>query len=232
MAIIDDLLQSYKDFPLFPYKSYRGDKGNGYYLDLNGKRIGGVSIGSQEVEILSKIIQLSDAKNIYVIGVAFGFSTLCMLLANPNAEIYAIDNFMENNGDAYHYVESIAKQVLGQYLNIHLYIGTSPQDTPGCLLGLPINTKLNIAFIDGEHTDSAATADYIGLRTYIDDHSIVIWHDTDKISNAFQNMFDRKIFDRSIKLPTWGRIGVYLNSRNHPLINEYLSSIERSSNES
>jgi len=201
------------------YKSYRGEKGAGFYLEKNNLRVGGVSIGEMEINLLCKIVKKLKSKYTYNIGVAFGVSTLSFALASENNFVIAIDNFSENNQGDPNYVKNIASKVLSTLNNVNLFIGVSPVDNEICLNN--IDTKLSIVFIDGEHTDEAATLDFRGTIPYIDEKSVIIWHDIDKIPKTFENeILYTSFFDTKIKLSTWGRIGIYLNSsHNKSLLN-------------
>jgi predicted O-methyltransferase YrrM len=221
MALLDDLLRLYRDVPLSPYQQNGGESGSGFCLVREGQRVGGVSIGTEEVEILARIAQLSGARFAYTVGVAFGFSTACLALANPAMTVFGIDNYAEDIGDRSGYVEGIARRILGSLPNVHLCIGTSPQDTPRCLSALPPDTPLSLVFIDGEHTELAATADFMGCRPYINDETIVVWHDIDKIPKTFESL--SMPFHRTLRLSTWRHLGVYLNPRHHGAVEEYLS---------
>jgi predicted O-methyltransferase YrrM len=216
------LLAKYENVPLQRYISYRGSEGAGHCLIRNGKRIGGASAGTLELKILFDLVRVIDARFSLQIGIAFGLSTLAMAEANRNNEIIAMDNYSENEEAEPGYVQAIAQKVLADYANVRLMIACSPQDTARCLRSIPLHEKLSLVLIDAHHTEESAMADFVGIHPYLDSHSVVLWHDIDKLSGALDNAFDKGIFDTVLRLPTWGRMGVHLNGKSHPRAIEYL----------
>lgn len=223
--LLNELLEYYQGVPLRQHESYRGSHQAGFCVTIDGQRIGGASVGPFELEILYNIIRLSEARFTLAIGVAFGLSTLALAKAYSRNHIFAIDNFSEKDGYRPRYVQSIAEGVFSQFDNVELFVGTSPDDIPLCLTGLPPSEHLSVVFIDGEHTDIVAKADFYGALPYLMPDSIIAWHDIDKIPRAFRESFDEMVFDQAIQLPTWGHLGVFINSQLHPNVAEYLFRI-------
>jgi len=50
------------------------------------------------------------------------------------------------------------------------------------------NTKYHIAFIDGEHTNSACFSDFVNLRKLLETDSIVAFHDSHLVFSALKNI--------------------------------------------
>jgi hypothetical protein len=87
---------------------------------------------------------------------------------------------------------------------------------------MPKGEKLSIAFIDGMHEEEAAKKDYRGLIPFIDKKTVVLWHNTYSVRNTFKECFDPSLFDRSHILHTYGVMGIYFNSAEHPGLEGYL----------
>lgn len=216
------LLAHYKDVQLDQYVSYRGQEDCGFCLKQNGKRIGGVSAGRKELKILFDVVQLIEARQTLQIGVAFGLSTHALAIASQVNQITAMDNYTELDADGF--VQEIARQTLSIHSNVDLQVASSPANTAHCLHHLAPNEKLSLAFIDGMHTDEAATADYDGFASFLNPKSVVLWHDIDKVNHAFHDCFDENLFDLKLSLSTWGHMGVYINSAYHSDAITYLKS--------
>jgi predicted O-methyltransferase YrrM len=205
----------------------------GYRLtEWNGRRMAakaaGTSIGEDEIRILYDLAQLTDPTNVYVIGNAFGFSTCCIALAAPRSRVIAIDNWSEGENSL------LARDLTAQIVasnsikNVYVHTGSSPNDTRAALTcaGLADRDRLSWVFIDGMHTDSAATQDFVGVLPYLDHQSIVLWHNAYSIRNAFRDTFAgpaRKLFDHAIVLRSYGPLGVFYNSAAHPLLHAYFT---------
>lgn len=219
------ILDYYKGIELRKYKSYRGEQGSGYYVVFNNQRIGGVSIGSEEAELISNISKIVEAEYILKIGVAFGFSTVCFALSYPKSKICAIDNFSENNKTNSDFIRNIAINILKQFDNIDLFVGESPGSIKECASSVHC-TAFSIVFIDAEHTNFASFNDFQGCLPYLNKKSIVFWHDVDKIKEAFDFSFLYcGLFSNKVELNTWGRLGLYFNIDEHPELFVFLNPL-------
>jgi len=221
--IVEYIKNLYKNIGvvLYNYDSYRGLQDSGFYVKSGDSRIGGVSIGSREIEIFYDIANLVHAKITYNIGVAFGISCLAFALSNKFNFVIGIDNFSENNQSDPNHIKELAYNVFSKVPNIIIVEGTSPVINKIALKNIP--DPLSIVFIDADHTEDAARNDFLGILPYLDKSSIVIWHDIDKIPITFENaIYDTELFDNKIKLLTWGRIGIYLNEIENSQLFNYL----------
>jgi hypothetical protein len=111
---------------------------------------------------------------------------------------------------------------------VHILTGTSPADTDRLLrelLGGP--ATLDLVFIDGMHTDLAASADFSGVRKYLTSTSLVLWHNVHATQGAFARSWqeDAPLWDQRLVLRTYGPLGLYFNSRAHPELLSYLTDL-------
>jgi len=58
----------------------------------------------------------------------------------------------------------------------------------GDLSDYPIEGGFNLAMIDGEHTNAAAFRDFVNIRKYMAKDSIVLFHDSNLVFDALQNI--------------------------------------------
>jgi predicted O-methyltransferase YrrM len=196
-------------------------------------KLTGSSIGEDEVKIFFDICRIVKPSASYVIGHAFGLSTFCLALAYPENHVIAIDNWSEGEEG------SIAKKLTESIIetnrlsNVSIYTGSSPKDTPSALACIEKSNKgkLSLAFIDGLHTNEAASADFTGILPYLDEKSVVLWHNVHVVSEAFDSGYNEKeklLFDQKSVLRTHGPLGIYYSKNAHPLLHIYLkdSSLE------
>ena len=218
------LLSLYRDCRL-ERKQRKWDSGwtSGYRLFIDGELATGSSIGEDEIRLFLDLPNIVSARYMYCVGVAFGLSTFCFALAKPDNAVFGIDDYSERPGEATNrarvLVEEIATSVFD---NVFLPIGRSPVDTVNCLNRLPKDEKLSILFIDGEHTDEAAAADFNGAKEFVGPETVVLWHDVYDVKKAFADSFSAEWFDRSYILRTYGVLGIYFNSTLFPALDEYL----------
>lgn len=194
-----------------------------YRLVVNGQIATGSSIGEDEIKFFFDLPHLIDAKYSYCIGVAFGLSMFNLALAKPDNRVYGIDNYSERAGAGTNHARELVERLIhDHFVNVCLHIGTSPEDTPVCLSTMPQDAKLSLVFIDGLHSNSAAMADYTGVRSFIDDRTVVLWHDAFLVSNAFRECFEPNLFNRLYIMRTYGVMGIYFNTHAHPALEHYL----------
>jgi predicted O-methyltransferase YrrM len=208
----------------------------GYRLISYGKysakeKISGSSIGDDEIRIFYDICQLIHPKQTVIIGNGFGLSAFALALSHPDNEVVAIDNWSEGEF-------SIAARDLSLDIcksaklqdRVHIVTGTSPQDTPRAMQYFDKHKeiKVDLAFIDGYHTNEAAAADYQGLLPYLDSHSIVLWHNVYSVREAFQDAVMKendRLWDQEMVLRTFGPLGVYYETKTYPKLHQYFQNL-------
>lgn len=154
-----------------PYSSFAT------FYDINNRHpVTGAGIAIDEIYFFETLLSRLRPKNIYTIGVAMGWSLIAMGLICPDAVLWGIDNCTEGSqADSRTGVE-LAKSI-GQKLGLdmHITIGTSPYDIP---ISIPNNdTKVDLAFIDGLHTNAQIIKDFSVVHLYMNYSAVIVFHD-------------------------------------------------------
>lgn len=196
--------------------------------DSGGKPTG-TSIGDDEIRIFYDICQLIKPQRSLVIGNGFGVSAFALALAWPAGEVVAMDNWSE--GEAGIVARDLCLKIChagGMDGRVTIFTGTSPADTPAAMQPLVRRGQdtLDLAFIDGLHKDEAAAADFQGLRPCLRRHSVVLWHNIHATSRAFTESDTSGVgaqWDKHCVLRTYGPLGIYYHSEEHPALHQYLT---------
>jgi predicted O-methyltransferase YrrM len=183
------------------------------------------SIGEDEMKLFFDFCQLVRPESMFVIGNSFGLSTLCLALAAPEGRVVSIDNWSDPETASMH--RPLCEAIIAEERleHVHMYSGSSPHDTAAALAAGGIKSPLSLAFIDALHRDDAASADFGGLVPFLDERSIVLWHNVHLTSRAFRESstkLGRSLLDQQHVLRTHGPLGIYFSSRAHPHLAEYL----------
>jgi predicted O-methyltransferase YrrM len=163
-------------------------------LIRNGRSISdGYGIALQELWFLEALAALSPARSVLVIGNSFGWSTLALALAHPDARVVAIDAGVDEYS-----VEGIAlTNRLAARLGVRAeaVAGRSPEDVAPVLdrLGL---APFDLVFVDGLHTHEQMHADWDAVRPHLADPCIVLCHDVLMLQLA-------ATFDELAATPGW-----------------------------
>lgn len=197
--------------------------------DSGGKPTG-TSIGDDEIRIFYDICQLVRPRHSLVIGNGFGVSAFALALAWPDGEVAAMDNWSE--GEAGIVARDLSLRICraaGMDKRVTIFTGTSPADIPAAAspwLGQGMEF-LDIAFIDGLHTDAAAAADFQGLRPYLRPQSVVLWHNIHATARAFQETAAGEggsLWQEHQALRTYGPLGIYYDPAEQPALRQYLET--------
>ena len=114
---------------------------------------------------LSLAHTVKEVEQIVIIGNAFGMSTLALASLFPKARVDAID--AEAEGAANARGSNITRAIAANHgLNVHVHRGFSPWDVPRALAHLSPGS-VDLAFIDGMHTDEAQFMDFAVLHPYV-----------------------------------------------------------------
>ena len=169
----------------------------------------------------------SSVKSIYIIGNAWGWSAVIFNQIFPFARIVTLDALIGGE---------IAKQTHLNFLAltkkhnlpIKSFIGFSPKDVPSTIEASGME-KIDLVFIDGDHTNEQIVKDFYALKPYTDDDSIFIFHDVlswrleagfnEIVKNS--NNLHHKLLHR-----TTSGIGVLY--KNHDALDKYLEYFEES----
>ncbi len=141
------------------------------YLWQDGKRLnnfGGISL--HEILFLELLCDALKPENIYVIGNAFGWSTIALALMNPSAKVIAADPEVEAGRTL---TDKIVRQ---ERLNVAVVTGSSPEITPEIIELFP-GGELDLVLVDGFHSNECMVQDTAGVMPYLSNNSIVLLHD-------------------------------------------------------
>jgi predicted O-methyltransferase YrrM len=185
------------------------------------------SIGEDEVRLFHDLCELAEPTSALVIGHSFGLSTFCIALAAPTAKVVALDNWSDADSRSLARPLSESIQAEDDLAHVHVHEGESPRDIAPALRAGNLEGSLDLAFIDGLHTDAAAAADFQGLLPHLTARSVVLWHNVHQTSRAFEDGAGgeaARLFNVRSVLRTHGPLGIYYSSEEHPLLSEYLRS--------
>ncbi len=115
-------------------------------------------------------------KTVYIIGNAFGWSTIIFSLAFSNSKILAIDAGIEGKDNLIG-IKLTNDIIKTEKFNSFVEYGCSPIDNKkyiGKHFGI---NKLDLVFIDGLHTNEQILKDFYGVLDFCHDKTIFLFHD-------------------------------------------------------
>lgn len=133
----------------------------------------GLGISPQEIYFLECLAQARPAQKILVIGNAYGWSTLALALANPGAQVVAIDAGYDLNSLAGIEVTNRMAARLG--LPVQAVEAVSPHGVAAVVTGSL--GQVDLAFVDGFHTSEQIVADWRAVAPFLHRDSVVLFHD-------------------------------------------------------
>lgn len=135
---------------------------------------GGVS--PLEVLVLSAASRAMKPKRIFIIGNAFGWSTFVLGLANPDAQVVAIDALVEGL-EAHQGFEITQKIIKEEGLdNISVVKAFSPDDVAE-VCRTHFDGPIDFALIDGKHSNEQQTLDFHAVVQELADIGLIFLHD-------------------------------------------------------
>jgi predicted O-methyltransferase YrrM len=146
------------------------------YLIHNDRLVSpwGGGIHVSEVYLIESLGRAWSPSSIFVVGNSFGWSTLALALSFPSAKVVAIDScaypFVRDGLDL---TNKIAQD---RGLNVRAVEGTSPEDT-GRIIRDELGGAVDLAFIDGDHTNEQQTADFEAIRPHFRADCVCLFHD-------------------------------------------------------
>ena len=149
---------------------------------------------------ISNLVLNKNIKNVMEIGFNSGFSTLLMLLTNPNISISCFD--LGEHKYTMHCYEKL-KETFGDRINITLGDSTKTLQT--------VNDKYDLIHIDGGHSTEVANSDIINSYRLSKQGTILIMDDYD--FHNLHNLWDSYIIKYNLKKL---HINVY-NSPHHDI---------------
>ncbi len=139
--------------------------------DLNKsleKKIKNISQTRKGGIVLSRLTEFSKAKTIIELGTGGGIGTLYLREGNQDANIYTI----EGNDIIAAQAKSLFE--VAQAKNIHLIHGIFEDVLPDLLNSVE---KVDLVFIDGDHTKDGTLKYFNMLLPYIHEHTVLVFHD-------------------------------------------------------
>ncbi len=135
---------------------------------------GNLGISQQEIYFLECLLAEWQPRRIFVIGNSFGWSTLALALICPQARVVALDAcFTSDTKAGLALTNTIAAEERLQALAVQ---GVSPQDVAGTVRA-HLDSSIDLALIDGHHTNAAVIEDFRAIRPFLSDRSLTLFHD-------------------------------------------------------
>ena len=188
MQKLHDTLASWYQGLGLPRPSIRASNHGGGAVWLPGYFLGGGAL-PYDLELM---VRLSKghfgrrARSIVGIGNAFGYSTLAFAVLFPRARVDVMDAEVEgtHNHNGSQWTRTISA---AHGLEVNLHIGRSPADVPK-IFSKNGDLPIDIAFIDGLHTNAQQYADWSALHPHLRKAGhVVILHDV-RLSSMQQSL--------------------------------------------
>lgn len=158
-------------------------------LFRDGRKLGtGGGISFLEMFFVASLCREIRPSRIFVIGNAFGVSTILLALANPNAQIVTLDAGIEglDNDLGNGLTETIARE---ENLPLKVIRGTSPCDVDRAISD-HLGGTLDLVLIDGRHTNEQQDADFEACWRWRNPSSVFLFHDVVnfRLRDSFQRI--------------------------------------------
>jgi len=160
----------------------------GMALLANGRKLetgGGISPG--EVGLIQDLSSCCTARNIFIVGNAFGWSAFALALAFPGSSVVALDagsEGVDNRGG----LEATQRIAAAESLPVCCVAGWSPADV-GPVIAEYCDAPPDLFFIDGLHTREQLWLDYQACREHGQADACFLLHDV--VSFKLQPVFAR-----------------------------------------
>ncbi len=144
-------------------------------FDGQSKLSTGGGIAMTEMFFFESLCPVWNPSNVFIIGNAFGLSSIFLSVLNPQATVVAIDAAVEglDNDRGNQLTRQIA---LEEGLQLEVVHGVSPQDVPSIVKNR-LNGKVDLVFIDGLHTEHQQELDFEACWEFGRDRAIYCFHD-------------------------------------------------------
>jgi hypothetical protein len=145
------------------------------YMFRDGEPLSeGGGIAFAEIAFLEHLFAVIHPRRLFIVGNAFGWSTLALAILNPEARIVAIDfcpTEIEEEGIAF--TNEMGAR-LG--LDVRARKGKSP-DNVAAVAAAELDGPVDFALIDGWHTNEAQRADFEAVKAVADADCVYLFHD-------------------------------------------------------
>lgn len=153
---------------------------------------GGISL--QEIYFLEYLFEAFHPDHLFIIGNAFGWSTIALALMNPQAKVVALDAGTEgeHNDVGTRLTLEIARQ---EGLNVAIVQGRSPGDVPSAV-SQHLDGRIDFVFVDGLHTNAQQEIDYRAVRPFCSPQCVYVFHDV--VDFKMEKSFHRIVADSKL----------------------------------
>jgi hypothetical protein len=145
------------------------------YMYRNGVQLAeGGGIAFAELAFLEHLFAVIHPRRLFVVGNAFGWSTLALAILNPDARVVAIDfcpTEVEEEG-----IDFTNKMGTRLGLDVRARKGKSP-DNVAAIVDAELGGPVDFALIDGWHTNEAQRADFEAVKAAAGDDCVYLFHD-------------------------------------------------------
>lgn len=145
-----------------------------YLFDPDGKACKGGGISFPEIAFFEAVCERIKPKSIFIIGNAFGWSSLALGLINPSARVVAIDICWRP--DEVRGLDVTNALAARAGLDIRARQGKSPDDV-AAVCAREFDGPVDLVFIDGGHTPDQQTLDFDACRAIAAPDCVYVFHD-------------------------------------------------------
>ena len=145
-----------------------------YVFGPNGQMCKGGGIAFTEIAFFEALCERIQPRTIFIVGNAFGWSTLALALMNPSARTVAIDLCPRpDEARGLEVTNALARRA---GLDVRAIKGKSPDDV-AAVCAREVETPIDLVFIDGGHTPSQQTLDFTACRNVAAPDCVYVFHD-------------------------------------------------------
>ena len=145
-----------------------------YLFGPNGRACKGGGIALAEIAFFESLCERARPKRIFIIGNAFGWSTLALALINRSARVVAIDYCPRPEEEHGLEVTNMLARLAG--LDARAIKGQSP-DNVAAICAREFDGPVELAFIDGGHTNAQQSLDFAACRAVATEGTVYVLHD-------------------------------------------------------
>ncbi|MDA0240673.1 MAG: class I SAM-dependent methyltransferase [Proteobacteria bacterium] len=145
-----------------------------YFIADEKRAAKGGGIAIAEIYFLDALFSHYRPKNIFVVGNAFGWSTLALSILNPDARVVAIDACPRPEEE-----EGIrlTNQIASDFdLNLIAVNARSPEQVAE-VARIHLDGAIDFAFIDGGHTNEQQNLDFGAIKPVAAEDCVYLFHD-------------------------------------------------------
>ena len=176
---------------------------------------GGIS--DDEATIMHGLCEQTKPKNILIIGNSYGFSTVFLALANPDAKVIAFDKYRTEG------IKTTNKLLRGLN-NKEVIQASTPDDIPS-IIDTKFDGKIDLVLIDAVHTNDVQTAEFDILDSHLSENAVVIFHDvvSCKLLDSFEYVKSKyKNYDFRLITKSTSGIGVCVKGKKSDELESFL----------